>query len=589
VLAAIGAVFAIGFIGLSIANPTGWDNPSPKDEAYNLLVEGFQNGHLSLNKEAPAGFKALANPYDPAANARYRYPPYELQNLSYYQGKLYIYFGVTPALILFWPWAAATGAYLYHREAVAIFCSVGFLASLGLLRGLWRRYFPEAGLPLIATLAVALGLLTGAPIVLQRADLAEVPAACGYALTMLALGAVWLALHEEARRPGWLAAASLAMGLAVGARPTLLFGGAILLVPVLGGSERVGRWKLLAAALGPMLLCGLGLALYNQLRFGNPLDFGQLTQLAVDDHRAIPQFSFRYLWFNFCVDFLEPMRWVRSFPYVGTIATPPVPVNHGSVEDAFGVLTNLPALAWAIAAPLAWRGRAGAPGRALRRFALAAALLFAGSAAILSLYYWNASRYEMDFLPALTVLMAVGIMGLERVLAERRGWLLASRLGWGLALAYSFAFVGLDAVGHYAEERAQVGFILEETGRPLAAIPQFAAAMHAGFLSPEVGNFLGNAMLQLHHEPEAIAYYEGALRLDPNFAAAHYNLANLLAHEGRFPEAAAQYRETLRLMPENPDIHENLAAVLTQLGQAPEAEIERQEARRLRSERSRLP
>ena len=198
-------------------------------------MQGFQGGHLSLNKEAPPGLMALPNPYDPDANVQFRHPPYELHNLSYYKGKLYIYFGVVPALLLLWPWAALTGHFLFHREAAAIFCSVGFLASLGLLRGLWRRYFPQAGVVLMAILAMALGLLAGSPILLQQADLCEVPIACGYALTMLALGAVWLALHDEARSGGWLAAASLAMGLSVGARPTLLFGAVILLVPLLWG------------------------------------------------------------------------------------------------------------------------------------------------------------------------------------------------------------------------------------------------------------------------------------------------------------------------------------------------------------------
>jgi tetratricopeptide (TPR) repeat protein len=166
---------------------------------------------------------------------------------------------------------------------------------------------------------------------------------------------------------------------------------------------------------------------------------------------------------------------------------------------------------------------------------------------------------------------------------------MASRLAWGLALAFSAAFVVLDSIGHYAEERAQVGIILQTTGRSAEAIPQFEAALRAGVVSPEIDNFLGNAMLQINQEPKAVAYYQDALRLNPNFAAAHYNFANLLAREGRFQEAEAQYRETLRLMPDNPDIHENLAAVLARLGRTPEAEIEHREAQRLRSEGHPLP
>jgi Tetratricopeptide repeat len=583
VLAAIGLLFSAGFIGLALSNPTGWANASPKDEAYNLLVEGFQGGHLYLNKEVPAGLMALANPYDPEANVQFRHPPFDLHNLSYYRGRLYVYFGVVPALVLLWPWAALTGHYLFHREAAAIFCSVGFLASLGLLRGLWRRYFPQVGIPVLAALALALGLLAGSPILLQQADLCEVPIACGYALTMLGLGAVWLALHSEGRRGWWLGAASLAMGLSVGARPTLLFAAVILFIPIFRGSSRGRSWRLLPFALGPIALCGLGLMLYNYERFGSPSDFGQLYQLAVDYQGAVPHFRLGYLWFNFCVDFLEPVRWSSHFPFVGKIVPPPLPTNHGWVEDAYGVLTNLPVLCLALAAPLALRNRGEGEGRVLRGVVLAAALLFASSALVLGLFYWNASRYEMDFVPGLTLLAVIGILGLERAWAGRPARLVVSRLAWGLALGFSATFVVFNSIEHYAEERAQVGFNLQEAGQPAAAVPQFEAAIRAGYVTPEIDNFLGNDLLQENQEARAGSYYEDALRRDTNFAAAHYNFANLLGHQGRFQEAETQYRETVRLMPDNPDVHENLAVILARLGRMEEAGLEHQQALRLRS------
>jgi hypothetical protein len=152
-------------------------------------------------------------------------------DMSYYKGRLYLYFGVTPALILFWPFTALTGHYLFHRQAVVIFCAIGFLASVGLLRALWQRYFAEVSVWVVAACALALGLATGVPMLLSRSDVWEVPVSCGYMLAMLALGAIWCALHEPERRCRWLAAASLAYGLAVGARPNLLFGAIILLVP----------------------------------------------------------------------------------------------------------------------------------------------------------------------------------------------------------------------------------------------------------------------------------------------------------------------------------------------------------------------
>ncbi len=238
--------------------------PNASETYYNLLVQGFRAGQLSLNKGVPPGFAQLADPYDPAANGLYQPPPYRLLDLSYYKGRFYLYFGVTPALILFWPYAVLTGHYLFYRQAVAIFCAMGFLASVGLLRALWRRYFAGVSVVVVAACVVALGLATGVPALLSQCDVYEVPISCGYMLTMLALGAIWCALHEPERRCRWLAAASVAYGLAVGARPSLLFGAVILLVPVVQTWRECRKiWAPLMAATGPIMLIGLALLFYN--------------------------------------------------------------------------------------------------------------------------------------------------------------------------------------------------------------------------------------------------------------------------------------------------------------------------------------
>ena len=103
---------------VSTTELTGW---SAADNHYNLLVAGFWDGHLSLNKQAPAELGQLPDPYDPVTNARYRLGA-GLHDMSYYRGRLYLYFGVSPALLLFWPWVALTGHYLFHKQAVLIFC-----------------------------------------------------------------------------------------------------------------------------------------------------------------------------------------------------------------------------------------------------------------------------------------------------------------------------------------------------------------------------------------------------------------------------------------------------------------------------------
>ena len=121
-----------------MARPGFFTSPSlnSADAYYNLLARGFRAGQLNLKMEVPRGFARLADPYEPAAHSAY-----PVLDMSYYKGRLYLYYGVTPALVLFWPYAAMTGHYLSQKDAVVVFCVVGFLASAGLLYALWRRYF----------------------------------------------------------------------------------------------------------------------------------------------------------------------------------------------------------------------------------------------------------------------------------------------------------------------------------------------------------------------------------------------------------------------------------------------------------------
>ena len=182
---------------------------SAADSYYNLLVRGLQAGQLSLIRAAPAALARLPDPYDPVANVQLREGTEPLHDLSYYRGKLYLYFGIGPVLLLFWPCAALTGHYLLHRWAAAIFCAAAFLVAAALLRSVQRRYFPETAAAVLGAGGLALGLATGVPILLARADVYEVAIAGGALGVFLSLAALWRAVHRPAAagsgwpRPAW--------------------------------------------------------------------------------------------------------------------------------------------------------------------------------------------------------------------------------------------------------------------------------------------------------------------------------------------------------------------------------------------------
>src|SRR5215471_13599982 len=77
-------------------------------------------------------------------------------------------------------------------------------------------------------------------------------------------------------------------------------------------------------------------------------------------------------------------------------------------------------------------------------------------------------------------------------------------------------------------------------------------------------------------------YYTEALRLQPSYAGAHYNLGNVLNRQGKMQEAIQQYTEALRLQPTYAEAQHNLGATLADDGHIAEAIEHYTEALRLR-------
>jgi len=446
------------------------------------------------------------------------------------------------------------------------------LVSVGLLRAMWRRYFAEVSVGVVAACALALGLATFVPVLLARCEIYEVAVSCGYLLMMLTLAAIWCALHEPKRRCWWLAAASVACGLAVAARPNLLFGAVILLVPVSQAwRERQSIGSPLVAAVIPITLIGLGLMLYNDLRFGSPFEFGLRYALDANHQDARQYFSLDYLWFNLRVHFLQPARWTCRFPFVQEITTPSLPAGYGEIESPYGVLTCVPVVWLVLAAKLAWRDRSPESRFVLHGFVTAVVLLFGICALTICLFSAASVRYEVEFLPALLLLAVTGILGLERALAHQPVRRRAARWIWGLLLAFSVAFNLLAGVNRNADARIDLGGLLAQAGNLDEAVGQFEQSLRIRPANEPAHYSLGLALTQQGKLQEAIQHYQEAVKLKPDYADVHNNLGNLLAQTGKLDEAASQYEQVLRIKPDYAQAQYNLGVVLYKLGRVQEA------------------
>ena len=413
VLVAAVMVATVWFYYWTVGSPRIFDGPQA--DYYNLQLDGFQAGQLAM--------KVTPDPWLGVDNTKVTH---YLMDASFHGGKYYLYFGVTPLLVLHWPWAVLTGHDLPEKLAVALLAAAAFLLSVGWLAALRRHFFPEVGGIYWVAAVVLLAVATGYPVVLRRPLFYEIAILSGVAFSLGGLWCLTLALLRREQAVRWLAAASLCAGLAAGSRPTLIPGAvlavglAALLVGWREWRERralaAGRaLRLSLAAVLPAGICGLGLAWYNWARFGSPLDFGLLHQVGINGN-GFP-FTLGFLWKNLLLYYFTPPDFSWFFPFFS-----PGPKPLGSYqEQVHGQFFVLPLFILAVAQAAAGFRRAAA-GAWDRRVIIAVAGVWSGVTFVAVAMAWvHANRYQLDFHPVFLVLALLGLFAAVESGARWRG------------------------------------------------------------------------------------------------------------------------------------------------------------------------
>lgn len=85
---------------------------------------------------------------------------------------------------------------------------------------------------------------------------------------------------------------------------------------------------------------------------------------------------------------------------------------------------------------------------------------------------------------------------------------------------------------------------------------------------PHFQNFRGVVLLDEGRHSEAEVAFRQAIRLDPEYVEAHYNLGVLLLHQSRWSEAEAEIRCVIEKSPNLSEAHNNLGVILKSRGAA---------------------
>jgi len=474
---AVGGVVLVVLISFWYITSGSWGWAS-YTRYFDQLADAFLSGSLALLEKPSNQLVALANPYDYHNRAGIKY----LWDASLYHGKFYLYWGPVPAVL------AAVVKLIHPVEVQDQYLVMFFLSGLTLVLAVllyWLRqtFFPRSPAWTVLLFILIGGLSTPMLWLINRPSVYEAAIAGGEFFLILGL---YAALRGMLTQPvagwGWLIAAGLAWGAAVGCRvndaiAVIWLAGLTCLYIILRGKQP-WKWVFPALCLGvPLLAWACGMGWYNLARFGNLLETGHRYQLTGPALPAIYNqvVSIHYILPNLYNSLFRPLvySW-NEFPFVFapniTDKMWPrfihLPEHYYYTEPVAGIFLSIP-LFWLVILPILGPLRAGwnwLNRRSVEQANPAHPLLpwiywlIAGAVLCnlgsLSIFISSTMRYLADVVPLMTILTSLCVWwGLDffRERSGARRLLLVVVFALGLVSVLIALFVNFHVSGQRFE------------------------------------------------------------------------------------------------------------------------------------------
>ena len=314
-------------------------------DPYIQQFDAFMKGQLHLDVKPDERLALLKNPYD-LAERTFHGIDY-MWDRAYFDGKYFSYFGVTPLLLVYFPYYFLTGSLPNAGLVMAVFC-VMTAVFFALAVEEYAKISGKKHFGYFTAFCTVSGFLASFALIIARgqqrfyyiAGMAGMAFSAAFIMFMLkAVGS------RKIKRIIYFALAGISFGLGFHSRvnsvvPLAIVAVAFVLLWAIKRfkEKQVGTLFVEMAALGtPVVIAVVASMLYNKARFGSFFDFGTAYQLTISDtsfysiglHGIMPAF-FHY--------FLQGFHFVQEFPYVGmNYIAPPDYGRYFYVDSGIGI------------------------------------------------------------------------------------------------------------------------------------------------------------------------------------------------------------------------------------------------------------
>src|ERR1019366_1971820 len=192
------------------------------------------------------------------------------------------------------------------------------------------------------------------------------------------------------------------------------------------------------------------------------------------------------------------------------------------------------------------------------------AMALAYAASVVLFYVF--ARYRYPLVPFLMLFAGAGLVAIPDAVRTRaipgRAWTIAAIVI--VAVFANWRTVSADSMRAITE--SNLGVALQSDRRVDEAIAHYQRAIALRPDYAPVYSNLGSALRASGRLQDAVDTYQRALTLQPDFPDAQYNLANALLDEGKADQAVEHFQIALRSIPGSVDVDTNLGVALATQG-----------------------